>query len=88
VVTVTGIEQGTQPGWAHNDRLGQWELHNRRGVVYAWVTDEMIGSTAAPQLLALHLYGRMGAVPPPLQHHVDAAAAEALRRQEARGFPW
>lgn len=81
-------EYTTQPGWAHNDRAGQWELHSRRGAVYGWVTDEMIGRTAAPQLLALHLYGRMGTVPPPLQHHVDTASADLLRLQRERGFPW
>jgi hypothetical protein len=81
-------EHTTQPGWAHNDRTGQWELHDRRGVVYAWVTDEMLGRFDGDQRMALHLFGRMGTVPPPMQHHVDAASAEALRQQEARGFPW
>lgn len=35
-------EYGTQPGWAHNHRTFQWELHDKRGKVVGWIVDELV----------------------------------------------
>jgi hypothetical protein len=37
-------EAGTQPGWAHSGRRGQWELYDGRGqrVRGTFVTDEAL----------------------------------------------
>ena len=34
----------TMPGWAHNDRTFEWELHDDRGRLCARITDEAVMS--------------------------------------------
>jgi hypothetical protein len=65
--------------WEHDDDEARWELVAYREdvprmttdrIVGAWVTDEMIARVASPQMLAVHLFSKLGSVPPPLAEHL------------------
>jgi|HubBroStandDraft_6_1064221.scaffolds.fasta_scaffold00062_29 hypothetical protein len=51
---------GTQPGWAHNDRTFQWELHDRRGHVVGRITDEAVADMMTVPLAQRWVVERFG----------------------------
>jgi hypothetical protein len=65
--------------WERDDGEARWELVAYREdvprmtterIVGAWVTDEHIDRVASPQMLAVHLFNKLGSVPPPLEEHL------------------
>jgi len=51
----------TMPGWAHNTRTFQWELHDDRGQVRGWITDEAVmGMLSCPEAAQDAVLDRFG----------------------------
>jgi hypothetical protein len=49
--------------WEHNEDDAQWELRSADRV-QAWVTDEFIAKVADRERVAVHVFNKIGSVPP------------------------